>query len=331
MALSSAKSKEIPQRVPLLSVIIVSWNSSSVLPRCLQSLEGLDRLPGKLETIVIDNSSTDGTIRYLKQVESSMSSIGLRVLYNKANIGLSRATEQAYHESSGEWTLLCNPDTVFNNSFKDMLSFAVEHIQPAVFCPELEHASNAFVFKGTRFPTVARVFFTFSVIGKWCDARLSRRWISKDYYYHWLVPTRPFLIDHAGASFLLLRRTAIERIGQIFCPEFSVWWNDNDLTMRLEGAGIPRILLPWVRISHHFGQSQESLPKPHFQVLFFQGMSRYATKWKMHPLAVKLLFLMDAILAVPLVWIIQRRKSRDWRLPNLILLSASQAKGVLAG
>ncbi len=42
-------------------VVVVSWNSSKVLPRCLAHLEATAWPAGSMEIVVVDNGSTDGT------------------------------------------------------------------------------------------------------------------------------------------------------------------------------------------------------------------------------------------------------------------------------
>ncbi|MCX7643637.1 MAG: glycosyltransferase, partial [Armatimonadetes bacterium] len=58
--------------LPLLSIVIVSWNVREDLRECLQSLLGTrDRGlgTGKLdfEVIVVDNASADGTVEMVKR------------------------------------------------------------------------------------------------------------------------------------------------------------------------------------------------------------------------------------------------------------------------
>ena len=52
--------------MPSVSVIIVNYNGKEYLETCLRSLQALDYPAGKLEVIVVDNSSTDGSIEYIQ-------------------------------------------------------------------------------------------------------------------------------------------------------------------------------------------------------------------------------------------------------------------------
>ena len=67
----------------MVSVLIVTWNSEQHLDACFASLERQDC--GKLEVIVVDNASSDGTRAKLQAFESRF-----RVIYNDHNEGIRR-------------------------------------------------------------------------------------------------------------------------------------------------------------------------------------------------------------------------------------------------
>jgi len=52
------------------------------------SLARLHNLPIEIETIVVDNGSTDGTVEYLRESELTLKGIGMNVIYNSKNAGL---------------------------------------------------------------------------------------------------------------------------------------------------------------------------------------------------------------------------------------------------
>ncbi len=71
-----------------LSIIIVTWNCKKEITTCLMSLARLHNLPIEIETIVVDNGSTDGTVEYLRESELTLKGIGMNVIYNSKNAGL---------------------------------------------------------------------------------------------------------------------------------------------------------------------------------------------------------------------------------------------------
>ena len=98
----------------LVSVSIVTYNSGRFIRKCLESLLG-QKYP-RLEIIVIDNASTDGTIDILENFEDRC-----LVVYNDENIGFAAAQNQAIGLSRGDWVLTLNPDVFLLPGFLDAL------------------------------------------------------------------------------------------------------------------------------------------------------------------------------------------------------------------
>lgn len=103
----------------MVSVLIVTWNSSQYLERCFASLDEQDF--GNLEVIVVDNASTDDTREGLRKVEAKW-----RVIYNDRNVGFAAGQNQAIRESAGEWVLCLNADVVLSRNFVAELVAAAE-------------------------------------------------------------------------------------------------------------------------------------------------------------------------------------------------------------
>lgn len=80
-------------REPLISVITVCYNSAATLARALQSV--VDQDWGRVEHIVIDGASTDGTGAILESFASRLSTILSepdKGIYDAMNKGLDRAS-----------------------------------------------------------------------------------------------------------------------------------------------------------------------------------------------------------------------------------------------
>jgi cellulose synthase/poly-beta-1,6-N-acetylglucosamine synthase-like glycosyltransferase len=53
--------------LPFVTVIVVNYNGKPFLPACLGSLAGIDYPRDKLEVILVDNNSSDGSVAYIKE------------------------------------------------------------------------------------------------------------------------------------------------------------------------------------------------------------------------------------------------------------------------
>jgi GT2 family glycosyltransferase len=83
-----------------LSLIIVNWNSSDHVRRCLASLESRVRFPLH-EVIVIDSGSRDDCGSMLEREFPAV-----RFLQSPENIGFGRANNAAVHHATGTHLLL---------------------------------------------------------------------------------------------------------------------------------------------------------------------------------------------------------------------------------
>ncbi len=98
----------------LVSVTLVTYNSGRFIKRCLESV--LSQRYSRVEIIVIDNASTDGTVDILEQFEESC-----RIIYNDENVGFAAAQNQAIGVSRGDWVLTLNPDVLLMPNFIEEL------------------------------------------------------------------------------------------------------------------------------------------------------------------------------------------------------------------
>lgn len=90
--------------MPELSVVIVSWNTSALLSRCLDALD--DARNGRdVEVIVVDNGSTDDTLAVLARRRQPPI-----VVANTENAGFAIANNQGLERATAPIVLLLNSD-----------------------------------------------------------------------------------------------------------------------------------------------------------------------------------------------------------------------------
>ncbi len=90
-----------------LSIIILSYNTLDLLRECLLSIAKTEVSRFKIETIVVDNASQDGSA---EMVEKEFTDVVL--IKNKSNIGFAAGNNLALSRASGRYTLFLNSDTV---------------------------------------------------------------------------------------------------------------------------------------------------------------------------------------------------------------------------
>jgi GT2 family glycosyltransferase len=104
----------MPVPEPVLSIVVVSYNTSAMTLACLRSIRAETRVAH--ETIVIDNASTDGSAA---AVAAEFPDVVL--MAETVNHGFGPANNRAALRARGDYLLLLNPDTVILRGAIDRL------------------------------------------------------------------------------------------------------------------------------------------------------------------------------------------------------------------
>lgn len=89
---------------PVVSVIIVTYNSARDIGPCLNALERLTDAP-PYEVVVIDNGSSDGTADLIEAQYPDV-----RLVRSSENLGFSGACNKGAKQTTGKYIMLVNPD-----------------------------------------------------------------------------------------------------------------------------------------------------------------------------------------------------------------------------
>jgi len=106
--------------LPMVRLVVLNWNSGPLLQRCLDSLQALDWPPDRLEVVVVDNDSTDGSADGLD------GRTGVRLIRNDHNQGFS-ANNLALEDLEGiDLVGLVNPDVVVGSGWLTELASVLQ-------------------------------------------------------------------------------------------------------------------------------------------------------------------------------------------------------------
>jgi GT2 family glycosyltransferase len=113
---------------PLVSIVIITWNSEKYLPACLNSLSA--QTNKDFEIIIIDNGSTDE--EYLK-LEEKYPKLKLILKKLNSNLGFSIANNIGARLASGQWLALLNADAFPEPDWLERLLEATQTYPNAFF------------------------------------------------------------------------------------------------------------------------------------------------------------------------------------------------------
>jgi GT2 family glycosyltransferase len=99
-----AAQRPVSNNLPLATVIIPNWNGALHLPTCLESVQR--QTYPRVEVIVADNGSTDGSLKLVARDYPEV-----QVLALGENLGFAGACNAGMQAAQGEFMLLLNNDT----------------------------------------------------------------------------------------------------------------------------------------------------------------------------------------------------------------------------
>ena len=224
---------------PLVSIVIVSFNTKDLLVSCLNSIKELGDVSHNI--FVSDNGSIDGTVEALKKRKD------VELVENSANLGFARANNVVRNRKIGKYVLFLNPDTLLQ---KSVLSETVNYLQEnkdvgALTC-KVVLPDGSFDKDTTRsFPTpfVALTHF----LG--FDRVFPRSKIFSKYWYGYLDHEKPQEIDSLQGAYFLARRNVLDKV-EWFDEDYFLDGEDIDLCWKIKEAGYKIIYYPFVSIVH---------------------------------------------------------------------------------
>jgi GT2 family glycosyltransferase len=224
-------------RSEFVSVTIVTFNSGRFIKRCLESILDQD-YPFK-EVIVVDNSSTDGTIDILEPFEDRC-----RIIYNEENIGFAAAQNQAIAASNAGWVLTLNPDVLLLQGFiGELVNAGNLDTQVGTVCGKLLTMRSTFDFPEEPTVDSTGIYFTPNL------RHLDRGSLEVDNGHF----RKYEYVFGATAAAALYRREMVEDIavrGEFFDADFFVYREDADVAWRAQLLGWKCLYVPSAKGYH---------------------------------------------------------------------------------
>ncbi len=240
------------------AIVIVNYRSAALVERCLESVRahsnGL-----KLETVVVDNDSRDGSLDRLRAALPTA-----KVIAMPENGGFAAGVNAGFRHTRAELVILLNPDTeVREGALKRMLTRLREHPRTGVLAPLLEDAEGRLTPNGyRRFPNLLTLGLDLC--------------LPLGYALAYAPQLHPYAMSpatlragapplHVCGAALAIRRAAYLQAGP-FDEDFFLYLEETEWQQRVARAGWAIELEPAARVCHLVrGGGEESLaPSPHF-------------------------------------------------------------------
>jgi hypothetical protein len=251
---------------PVVSVIIVNWNSRQALEGCLDSLAAYPPA-GPSEVIVIDNGSSDDSVDWLRRQDREV-----QLIANPANRGLPAANNQGMAAARGEVVLICNPDVVFRPGAIDaMVDLLDRRPRAAIVVPRLLYPDGRLQTSAGDLPTLGS-----ALRGRQAQRRRPRAGRPEGFWWDGWPHLEERSIGRGHEAAYVVRRAAVAQVG----PQdegFPLDWEGIDWTARFRDAGWEVWLCPAAEVVHLGGASIRQVPF-RWVVSSHRGMYRYFAK-----------------------------------------------------
>jgi GT2 family glycosyltransferase len=231
--------------IPTLSICIVTYQARDYLKRCLDSIHEGQHWLDKLEIIVVDNASIDGTVEMIKGDFPQV-----HVIENLENRGFSASMNQALRIAHGRFLLLLNPDTiVFPATFDHLIHFIEAHPEAGIYGPKVLNPDGTLqkpCRRGESRPWAVISYFT----------GLSRLFPKSKFFSEYLMSYLDEDETHEVAgisgSCMLIRCEVVDQIG-LLDERFFAYQEDADYCFRARQAGWKVFYVPAAKIIHYGG------------------------------------------------------------------------------
>jgi hypothetical protein len=231
-----------------VSIIIVSWNTKDILRDCVTSIYAQTNCID-FEIIVVDNCSSDGTVKMLLNDFPEVI-----VIANKTNRGFAAANNQGMTIAKGQYYLLLNPDTlILDGAIQKTYAFAEKNRDIGVVgcqvwldekniqqtCFSFPSISNLIIQKtGLR-----RVFHNSFIFGR--------------VNYGWWDRKSQMDVDVVSGMYMLVRLEAVKQVG-LMDESYFVYAEETDWCFRFRAAGWRCVFTPMARIVHLDGGNKST-------------------------------------------------------------------------
>jgi len=238
----------------LVSIIILTFNQLKLTKKCYESLIKNTFVP--YEIIFVDNGSTDGTIRWLKNLERENKNV--KIFLNGKNLGFSKANNIGIRNSKGDYIVLLNNDVILTKGW----------LKGLVRCAE---SSDEIGLVG---PCTNEAAGVQKVHAKY---KLSQLHL---FAYAWKMKNLGIWkeVHRLNAFCLLIKRDVIEKVGLLDEDFGPGGYEDYDYCLRVRHAGFKIYLAKDIYV-HHIGGQGYWPNRLDYNKLRANNINLFVNKW----------------------------------------------------
>lgn len=279
-----------------LSIIIVSYNTSSITLECINSIQ-YHLLAHSYEIIVVDNHSKD--IDELKLGLSAFRNVQL--IASPENIGFAKGNNLGIVKAKGKCILLLNSDTLVGDSSLDQLvARCLNSESPIVVSPRLKSENGATQLSYGPFPSILLELIYLLKLH-----RIFKKWVNSmfpvefepDVFYEF---TNGFLV----AACIIFPRSVLSLLPEKKLHDQMFLYGEEFIWFRqFRDIGVKFIYDPNIAITHYVGLSSEQGKDFYFNRKYNQMLGERTYLRKFHSKIYRYVFFAIRLVRLRLVGI----------------------------
>lgn len=210
-----------PCNLPNVSIIILTYNGAAYILPLLKSLSEQAYPPGLIEILIIDNASTDHTVKLIKENYKTVKIVTL-----EKNLGFAAGNNQGCLHARHDLMVFLNQDTVCHPDFLKVLVGKMQEDKSLSACnPNIIPAAPPGSFAADwQAPIRALHLVDLSPYGYGLNRIVS----GTDFFQTKLL---------SGCAFIIHRAT-VDDLGYLFDERLWMYAEDSDLSLRIHRSGM---------------------------------------------------------------------------------------------
>jgi len=239
---------------PKASIIILTWNGLKLVLELLEDISKLETKGLNAETIVVDNGSSDGTQKKLR--EYKLPNMPFKLIENKENLGFAEGNNVGMRDAfkrGANYVILMNNDVIVpRNLVVQLIKVAEKDSKIGLLAPKMYFAKG-YEFHKERYSKkdLGKVIWYAGGMIDWDNIYSSNRGVDEVDKGQYDKQEETDVVNGACA---LIRREVIKDIGYLDKKLF-LYWEDADYSQRARKKEWKIVYTPKTHLWHKVSQA----------------------------------------------------------------------------
>lgn len=248
----------------LLSIVTINYKTPDLTIACIQSIfeQFKNELKvGVIEHIIVDNNSSDGSIKKIKKYISQDKILGISVIENSENLGFGRGCNVGVEKATGKFVLFLNSDTlVQDREFIQMTEFLNDHPTIGILGGKMKNLNGSSQLSAWKFYSLPNLALMLLGAERFGLLNFSPKIIAS--------------VDWVTGGCMMMSKDIFTKIGG-FDRQIFMYMEDMELCFRAKKAGFSTYYFPYTNVLH---KSQGSSNRTFAIVNIYKGIHYFYLK-----------------------------------------------------